>query len=156
MIGWQKSRFGRCDPVDREQVRPQVAQRFRRGAEGLENPELRIRRPGLEAGLVPVHRVPLQIPVALVEDPALGPRAVATLFRVGDLTVLPPQAIPREHAGPLRPDALEDRWDRLECFVSLDQPQCPLRLERLRERIVLVRKGDLTAESGKAVTEAAV
>src|SRR6185437_13780789 len=69
MIRWQERRLGRRDPVDREQVRPDVAERFRRRAEGLENPELCICRPGLEARLVPVCRVPLETAVALVYDP---------------------------------------------------------------------------------------
>src|SRR6185312_9449369 len=102
------------------------------------------------------HRVRLETAVALVGDPALGAGAVAALLRVGDLAVFPPHATPREHAGPLRPDLLEDRRDRLERFVGVDQPHCPLRLERLRERAVLVRKRDLTAERRKPVTEAAV
>src|SRR5439155_21995944 len=80
----------------------------------------------------------------------------AALLRIFDLPVLPPQAAPREHPGPLQADAVENRRDRLERLLRLEKAYRSLRLKPLRERGVLVREGDLTAERGEAVAEAAV
>jgi hypothetical protein len=49
-----------------------------------------------------------------------------------------------------------DRRDRFLRLLGLDQPHRPLRLERARERGVLVCKRDLTAERCEPVPEAAV
>src|SRR4051812_4404120 len=156
VVGRQQERAHLRLPVDRKQITPQVALGCGRRGKRLDDDELPVARAVLETELVPIARVRVDRPVAFVCDPTLWPGPVAALFGIGDLAVLPPEVAPREHPGPLLPDAFVHRGHRLPRLLRLEETDRPFGLERLRERRVLVRELDLAAEGCDAVAETSV
>ena len=110
------------DPVDREEVAPDLPHRSGRVADRLEHVDLARVGRVLELELDPVRRVPDRAPVDLEQDAIELARAPTALRPVVELAKLPP--VPRAGDEPRRAaaDAVVDPGELRQSLVVADEP----------------------------------